>query len=147
MVFARLGPPVMWNQIQFRLRDEDASLAEQSQQQSANTRALILLNELLTKEQREDFSKTRSFVVIGSEGHSFRISGKTNVGNVTYFDDKGDIADYCATPVLYDRRGKCLPIYDVLIGQMLALKTDERYFIRTANVMNLYRERKDMLSF
>lgn len=107
--------------------------------QTANDRARVLLTKLLTEEQREDYFRTGTFVVVGSEGHSFRLSGSDWVGNVTHFDEFGPIADYCATPRLYDSVGYRLPMNDVLIGQMLALKTDEKHFITTANKMCVYR--------
>lgn len=89
-------------------------------------KARELLRSLLNAEQRADYDNSSSFTVHGSLGNRYRIHPGV-VANVTLMHHHG-IAHLCAHP-----RGD-LPYADVAIGQMLALETDERGFLRIAQV-------------
>jgi hypothetical protein len=100
-------------------------------QAAARTRARNTLLEFLTPEQRAEYEAHDHFVCIGSEGNRYRIE-RGNAGNVVYLDERGEMAGrLCAHPSM---REHWLPDEDVALAQMLALMTDERNFVRIANV-------------
>jgi hypothetical protein len=100
-------------------------------QAAARTRARNTLLEFLTPEQRAEYEAHDHFVCIGSEGNRYRIE-RGNAGNVVYLDERGEMAGrLCAHPSM---RENWLPDEDVALAQMLALMTDERNFVRIANV-------------
>lgn len=93
----------------------------------------MMLLSLLTEAQVLQYRRDETFEVEGSAGGRYRISPGTN-GNVEYLGPDGDVtARLCAHPELYGDGGR-LPLADVALAQMLILATDERTFLRTANV-------------
>lgn len=119
--------------------------ARDEQRQGATSRARILLRSILSQEQWETWEAEQFIEVQGSEGNWFRLRPGSN-GNITVFDDDGDIERICAHPNLYDDHNDPLPNEDVLVGQILALRTDENNFRRIANVHRRFRVDIDELS-
>lgn len=93
---------------------------------------------LLSKEQVEEYRKSRSFTVRGSRGSRFRVKHGTS-GNVVQLDSLGrEVAGHCAHPeiTVTDSKGQrlgWLPTEDVMLHQMLALSADEESFLAVAN--------------
>jgi hypothetical protein len=105
------------------------------QARAATTRAWELLESLLDADQRAELETRNTVTVVGSEGHRFRLECGHSDGNVLWLaDDGAERGRMCAHPNRYpdDRRGP-IPLPDVIIGQVLALRTDERGFVAVAN--------------
>lgn len=101
----------------------------------AHDRAELLLKSMLTPRQWESWEYTRSFECTGSLGTRYRIRGGVHYSyNVCWLNERGYPAGtLCAHPQTYDYRGRRLPDADLVLGQFLALVTDERAFLRKAN--------------
>lgn len=99
---------------------------------SARERALALLKEWLSPQQRKQFEEHQWFEVIGgSTGQRYRIYAmRTN--NVIEFDEDGHrVAVLCFGPV------GDLALGDHLLAQKIALETNESEALRVANRINL----------
>lgn len=97
----------------------------------AISRAGELLLMLLDESQREAYRQGHEFVIIGSHGTVYRIRFGTS-GNVDWLKADGTVGGrLCAHPSMNE---SWLPTEDVMLAQVLALKTDEREFCRIANV-------------
>jgi hypothetical protein len=94
----------------------------------AQRRARELLRSHLSDEQRDDYDRSRSFVVAVPSGRRYRISHAWAF-NVR---DEADRTEYC---VQFRRGlyGREIPIEDLMLGQKLLLECDEPRFLRTAN--------------
>lgn len=112
-------------------------------------RALSLIPRVLDPEEREHYQKTGEIVITGSEGGQYRINTDGCVGNVVPLQDvrigrafwkrAPKLSGLCAHPQMaqYDSMGRFigeLPMADAHIAQILAIKTDEENFLRTANL-------------
>jgi len=98
---------------------------------SAHSRAEELLLSLLSPEQAESYSRSKSFIVQGSHGGRYRIAEGVS-GNILLVNDEDEsLARFCAHPTM---RESWLPTPDVQVAQLLALITDEKQFIDTANI-------------
>ena len=108
-------------------RKWEAEIAEANRlREEAEIRAEKLLLENLTLRQKEDYVKTKSFVVDGSR-YRYRIRHGRS-GNVDVIDRKGMIVNrLCAHPV------DLVPNPDTMLAQKLMLETDEAAFERIAN--------------
>lgn len=135
----RYAPPVQRTITPEEEADRAARLLRQQQQrrdriaaqESARTRARNTLLEFLTPEQRTEYEAHDHFVCTGSEGNRYRIE-RGSAGNVVYLDERGEAAGrLCAHPSMSEH---WLPDQDVALAQMLALMTNERNFVRIANV-------------
>lgn len=118
-----------WLRASLRARERRSRQAQQKAQ--AEQRALSLLLNLLSQEQRGEFEKYGYFHVTGgSSGDRYRIRRNSGV-NVDVLGDDGNV-DYhlCARP--------CgdIPMYDVMAGQLLFLQD------RDAEAKYLERARK-----
>lgn len=97
----------------------------------AISRAEELLLSLLSENQRQQYRLTGIFEVIGSAGTLYRIERGT-AGNIVWIKPDGEIGGrLCAHP---EMRESWLPVQDVAVAQLLALTTDEKAFVRVANV-------------
>jgi hypothetical protein len=97
----------------------------------ATDRATELLLSLLPPDQRETYQLQGVFEIIGSEGTVYRINRGTS-GNVEWITPEGEVGGrLCAHPTMAE---SWLPEQDVALSQMLALTTDERAWLRVANV-------------
>lgn len=92
---------------------------------SAEGRSLELLTRCLTREQRAEFERFRTFTVLGKSGQRYRITyGST--ANVEVLTPDGDVMSrLCAGP-------PGLPIAAVMLAQKLMLESSEQEFIRIA---------------
>ena len=93
---------------------------------------------MISEEQWENWEQNQQVEIVGSQGNRYRLVNGS-AGNVTSFDDEGDIARYCAHPRLHDEQGRYHPNEDVIAAQILVLKTDEQHFLDTANVHYRFR--------
>ena len=97
----------------------------------ATARGEELLLSMLDENQREALRQDSMFAVIGSHGTVYRIRWGTS-GNVDWIKPDGSVGGrLCAHPSM---RESWLPTADVMLAQVLALRTDEREFCRVANV-------------
>lgn len=118
-------------------REEDNRRMIEQRRAAAQVAEQTLLS-LLSREQIEEYRKSRSFTVAGSRGSRFRIKHGTS-GNVVRLDNRGqEVAGYCAHPELTIRGDGgeqlgWLPTEDVMLHQMLAISADEEGFLAVAN--------------
>ena len=101
----------------------------------AQVRGLELLHMLLTDEQRAQYDLNAVVPVRGSEGGMYEIDTLQNGvhGNIVKVDEHGcRLGRVCVAPRMRVD-GQALPLADGWVGQLLAIKTDERAFIRTGN--------------
>jgi len=118
----------------------------------AEQRALDLLPRVLSPRERAHFEKTDRIVITGSEGGRYEILRHGYVGNVVPLQDVllGLYGTWvragtglCAHPQMVRRTygiGYELPRTDAHIAQILAIKSDEKRFLRIANVWGFWRE-------
>ena len=119
----------------------------------AEKRAAELLPRVLNSREQAHFKKTGRIVITGSEGGVYEILRRGYVGNVVPHQDVqvGRLwtttamagSGLCAHPEMcrWTSDGHTyeeLPHTDAYIAQILALKADEKGFLRIAN---LYRQR------
>ena len=115
-----------------RERREEA--ARRVAAQAADERATVLLRSLLTPAQIAEMDAEQTITVRGSEGHTFRLTVTHYDGNVRWYDEHGvEQGQMCAHPRAWDGEGT-LPRPDIIAGQILALRTDERAFVAIANL-------------
>ena len=101
---------------------------------AARDRAQTLLRSLLSVEQIAELDRNNSITVIGSEGNRFRLRATHADGNITWLDDADMVlGQLCAHPRQHDLNGGYLPIADIIAGQVLALRHNERGLIAIAN--------------
>jgi len=97
----------------------------------AIARGEALLLSLLDEAQQASYRRDGCFEVIGSHGTRYRVTRGTS-GNILWIASNGDVGGrLCAHPTMEEQ---WLPTADVMLAQMLALTTDEREFLRVANV-------------
>jgi hypothetical protein len=112
-----------------RAARERAIATERAARQSADQKAEALLLSLLDDTTREHYQLHGVIEIIGSVGTRYRIKRGVS-GNVYWLDGNREGGSFCCHP----REG--LPIPDVMLGQMLALQTDEPGFLALANLMS-----------
>lgn len=94
----------------------------------AALRAQSLLSSFLDDTQREQLRTKGNFEVIGSDGVTYLIHATFASGNVVQLDKNGrPYKTWCCYPSYYPRR---IPVADLVLGQVLALKTDAKGFRR-----------------
>jgi hypothetical protein len=102
------------------------------QRQVAKERAHALLFSLLPEPERQRYTHEGFFEVIGSHGGHYRIH-RGVAGNIIWLHPDGKPgSSLCCHPNIYTDAGR-MPDEDAMIGQLLALRTDEASFVRTAN--------------
>lgn len=103
--------------------------AHHAKYRAAQTKALRLLEYLLTAEQHAELVAHKRIHVRGSRGRRYCIHANGQSGNVHYLNDKGEIVGrLCAHP------GGYLPDADAWLAQLLALQDNEDAFCAIANV-------------
>jgi hypothetical protein len=123
-----------------RRREESRARAEKAQE-----RALATLRSVVTAEQWEQWEQHNAIDVVGSKGTRYRIR-EGREGNVYQLDDQGELVfSWCAAPdgEVRDKDGEVagyLPTPDIVLGQLLALITDEPGFLRTANLYHRFQD-------
>jgi hypothetical protein len=125
-------------------------LAEQEERNrkatAARERAEETLRLLLTDSQWEEYEATKQFVLRVASGNRYLIRHGVS-GNVRLLDEHADAVEaLCAHPtmVVHDDNGAYqgqLPVADVLVAQVLALRADEESFRRIANITDYRRTR------
>lgn len=115
---------LFWAGHEAKLGDVRERLEEQRR---ALERAEALLQMLLDGEQQKQFTKDRTFEVIGSQSkRRYRIRHGIH-GNVRLLDEAGkEIASFCAQP-------HGVPDADAVLAQKLMLETAEDDFLKVAN--------------
>lgn len=114
-----------------RFPSNEAS-ARQTATARAKARALLLT--MLTPTQRKSFERHEHFYVRGSEGTRYRIR-LGHVNNVYWYGRFGrHRGTLCAHPEIwiFGRITERLPDEDVVLGQLLALVTDEKEYLSHA---------------
>lgn len=105
---------------------------------AASERALRLLEEHLSPQQLADLEATKGFMVVGSDGHTYRIA-RGSRGNVFRVNRKGQLLwRFCAhiTESFFDAR---YPDEDHMLAQKLLLEIDAPSFLKLANVFRMPR--------
>lgn len=92
---------------------------------------LLLAN--LDEQQQQMYLRDKAFLVVTPTGRTYRLSSKIS-GNVELIHDGKPVRRYCAHHI--DPHGQ-LPMGDHLLCQAMALKYDEREFLRMANTWDL----------
>lgn len=112
-----------WRRTQAEGRRQKAELRE------GNRKALKLLKEMLTREQRRELLKEKRFHVLGQDGKTYRITPK-EIHNVFELDGDRVVKEFCIVT-----RG--LPSYDQMLAQKLLLETNIAEFLRIANTWEI----------
>jgi hypothetical protein len=108
------------------------------QRGAAEQRGRELLMSMLDPAQQQSLTERTEFDFVGSAGTRFRLTEGTS-GNIGVLGFDGEVCGWiCAHPdsSVYDEQGRYagpLPVVDHMIGQYLALRTDEPEFWRIAN--------------
>lgn len=97
---------------------------------AAHNRAMELLLSFLDERQQEELLRTGRFRLVGSRGGAYIIHTNDFSGNVVQVLDGKPYRNLCCYPRFLSRG---VPIGDFILGQVLALKTDEFNFLRTAH--------------
>jgi hypothetical protein len=115
------------------LRAEDTWKTEEARRQrdAARVKAEALLLSLLPEPEVQRYRLEGWFEVIGSHGGHYRVH-RGVAGNVYWSDDQGLEHSLCCHPATRTEHGQ-LPTEDVMVGQLLAIQTDEAGFVHTAN--------------
>jgi hypothetical protein len=108
-------------------------------EQSAEAKGLLLMRQWLSDEQREQFDRTETFKVQGSDSRKcYLIRNKTGT-NVFELDDNGRaIRGFCFAPCGNLARG------DVMLAQKIALETGEKDALAVANSFPVQRHDNDV---
>lgn len=120
-------------------QDEERRQAHQeriAQGQAAEERAGELLRSLLTDEQWTEWRRRNYFHVTTPAGHRYRIERGTQENVFLLDDNGGQVETLCAGPERRDENGGLLPVTDVVIGQLLALRANEAGYRMVANITN-----------
>lgn len=143
--FDRIVPVETPEQVQARLdraqrQREEASaraLARQQRMLGAEDRAWELFRSLLTEEQIRTMDETHEVWVKGSDGGLYVIetwNGRVH-GNIRAVDEHGCmLGRLCVQPQMYDyAEAAALPASDGHVGQLLAIRFNEKRLRETAN--------------
>lgn len=104
-------------------------IAEQeAKRKAASMRAEHLLFTILTPSQVKQF-RDDMYVEQEIGGRIYRLHGNSRSGNVVLMENGKPKFKYCAHP----KDAHDVPIQDVLLSQLLMLKTNEQEFLRLAN--------------
>jgi hypothetical protein len=109
-------------------------LAEKARLEGAQDRALVLLESLVSEDERP---LEELIQLVGSDGQLYRIEMHRDTvhGNIVRVDEHGCILGRaCVAPAMYDQdAGLALPLADGWVGQYLGLKHDAEGFLSRAN--------------
>lgn len=119
--------------------------ADTARREAARTRAEGLLRTVLNEQQWDSYQRERHFELITQSGRLYRIRRGVS-HNVELIENDEPLESYCAHPntAVYSDDQKFLgnmPAEDVVVAQVLALRTDEEGFRRTANISRHWRDR------
>jgi hypothetical protein len=125
-------------------RSREALAAEQARMENrvvAHARALDLLDELLTEDERKVRDSQQRVAVRGSDGHLYwlEMHRDTVHGNIVRTDEHGCmLGRACVAPQMRDGYD-VLPTADGWVGQYLGLKFDAATFLSHANWSGIQR--------
>jgi hypothetical protein len=113
-------------------------LAERQQRElraaQAQERAEELFSSLLTAEQQDRWATHRLITVRGSEGGLYELHDGGVHGNIAQVDEHGcRLATLCVATGMYDDHHNPLPTADGWVGQLLAIRYNERELREKAN--------------
>lgn len=116
---------------------EELAVAQQRRPDiaTARSRAMELLNELLTEEERAVRDTEQRVAIRGSDGHLYwlEMHRQTVHGNIVRTDEHGCLLGRaCVAPAMQTSMG-ALPTADGWVGQYLGLKFDAANFLSHAN--------------
>lgn len=139
-VYATPMQPVSDEDIERAQIERDADLEQRRQaareaaaaHEAAEERARELLLSLLPEDQKDPYRLTGVFEIIGSHGTRYRIR-RGVAGNIDWLDADGHVGGNLCCHAPQGGGDRWIPTADVMVGQLLALKTDEPAFLRVAN--------------
>lgn len=107
---------------------------ETEERQRRAARARALLNFFLTPEQRKSMETNGYVDLVGSEGTHYQVQTGWYEDNVRWIDGKGiGQGGFCCHPRrTSEMSGGSLPREDLILGQILALRTNEKHFLKVA---------------
>jgi hypothetical protein len=103
---------------------------EDERKETVEERSRTLLHEFLDDEQRAELAERRQFRIEGADGHTYLIR-KGHGHNVFRVEGGERTIEYCLVCKGW------VPVYDLMLTQMLLLQTDPGRFIETANIREL----------
>lgn len=103
---------------------------EEDRKKGVEKRSRALLHEFLDDEQRAELAERRQFQIQGADGHTYLIR-KGHGHNVFRIEGGERTIEYCLVCKGW------VPVYDLMLTQMLLLQTDPERFIETANSREL----------
>jgi hypothetical protein len=103
---------------------------EQEQREGSEERSRALLHEFLDDVQLAEMNEATRFHVQGADGHTYLIA-KGHGHNVFRIENGERTIEYCLVCQGW------VPVYDLMLTQMLLLQTDPDKFIETANIREL----------
>lgn len=112
-------------------------------EQTPDQRAKDLLREVLAHAEQAHFVATGEVVITGSEGGRYRIFLSSHVGNIEVLSNVKlmTVANTFLASDLQGRRlcahlqrGVDVPMFDHFVAQVLAIKSDEKKFVRTCYI-------------
>lgn len=126
-------------------RHQERVAADTARREAARTRAEGLLRTVLNEQQWDSYRRERHFELITQSGRRYRIRRGVS-HNVELIENDEALESYCAHPntAVYADDQEFLghmPAEDVVVAQVLALRTDEEGFRRTANISRHWRDR------
>jgi len=96
----------------------------------ARKKAMRLLRTFLTRKQKYNLTRFGRFDFVGADKRVYRLTSKSQVGNIYVLKDGKPVERYCAHP-------RNVPIGDVLLTQFFALKTNSKKVLEVANEFTL----------
>lgn len=146
------GQNVVWHNWQAEQQTNDELQARREQQsrerlareqqrradrEAASARALALLTDLLTDQERAALEEFARIEVEGTDGNLYRVEThrQTVHGNIVRVDEHGCVLGRaCVAPSMWsDGEAGALPTADGWVGQYLGLKFDTEEFLSHAN--------------
>lgn len=101
----------------------------------AGDRASETLRLLLDDQQWDSWQRDLNFELLTQSGRRYRVR-RGHAGNVRLIEQGVEVESLCCHPEMLTNHGR-LPNEDAVIAQVLALRTDEESFRRTANIQRM----------
>lgn len=131
---------------------EEWRRTQEAREAAATERALETLTSLLNEEQRESYRILGFFDMTAQSGRRYRlhrgVAGNVRELGINPEGEPEEVASLCCHPSrsIYDeetgRRLGEMPVEDVVVSQLLALRFDEERFRLTANISQHVRRRR-----
>lgn len=111
----------------------DRAAESERRRQSASEQAKELLFRYLDPVNQHRYEHFNYIEFEGSDGRTYRLSTGTYTGNIFIIEDGATASRWCAHGPIYDPEGRSIPIADMILTQMIALKTDAAAVMAIAN--------------